>query len=661
MKLFIKVILTLLLINTKFSLAQTEPKGKYDDVDFYSLDPFTFINLSATNDNGSIGDNQSYQLLSLVNMYQTTGDRAYLIKCIKYSFRLMEVRNTSHLWSEINKMYSTRFYQDALIVLPMSKMVHIIKMGNLNKETFPASNIIETSESNLSITNFNYQNFNTYGEFADWLAGQIEWVYTTYNDYYDTDNGFRDGSSTASALSMNLQAPMAAGMLYLGHAYINNTTAGINSTAWLECAYAVGSLYRSNPHLINFCTSQTYNENIFKLNTAYNFYYWFHHGWSFTLDQNCPGIQNQPDIDKNLEFTEDISHGIQDLFVPLAFVDIYGINNGYFDEVDMVRWRNTFSHAIYAGNGNFHNTISGADDHNYPCSRGLPPESNSDYALACDLNFHKPTALAWAPLASWDAAANSSPDTYDITNNLYYDEFESNGSITALASFGLAAFVEQKQNRGCTDLYLKNRRLPYNQDFSAGNSIIIDPLRNNPDDASHHSFADPIITEQTFTIESGVTSNIYAGYEVVLKNGATIKAGSDVRIYTDPTLLTACQNGERLSQSSENSNEARSSYIKPYAGVNKKLNEVTSVPQNTARPVKLNFNIAPNPNTGSFTLTTNLSNSNVSITNILGEVVYSTQSNSSANEINLSGKSKGIYFVNVKGENVNEITKAVIE
>lgn len=72
-----------------------------------------------------------------------------------------------------------------------------------------------------------------------------------------------------------------------------------------------------------------------------------------------------------------------------------------------------------------------------------------------------------------------------------------------------------------------------------------------------------------------------------------------------------------------------------------------------------NFVIKPNPNNGIFTIMTNYSN--ISIANILGEIIYSNKSTNTINEIDLSSQSKGIYFITVKDKGVSETKKVIIE
>lgn len=72
--------------------------------------------------------------------------------------------------------------------------------------------------------------------------------------------------------------------------------------------------------------------------------------------------------------------------------------------------------------------------------------------------------------------------------------------------------------------------------------------------------------------------------------------------------------------------------------------------------------IIPNPNNGVFTITKHNSlKTSISITNVLGEVIYSNQFGNTYNEIDLSNQSKGIYFISIKGEGMSETKKVIIE
>jgi len=74
------------------------------------------------------------------------------------------------------------------------------------------------------------------------------------------------------------------------------------------------------------------------------------------------------------------------------------------------------------------------------------------------------------------------------------------------------------------------------------------------------------------------------------------------------------------------------------------------------------FQIYPNPGNGNFTLQTivqQFHNSTVIISNILGEKISEQKIASSKTEINLSGQTSGIYFVQLKNDK-QTITKKLV-
>lgn len=72
------------------------------------------------------------------------------------------------------------------------------------------------------------------------------------------------------------------------------------------------------------------------------------------------------------------------------------------------------------------------------------------------------------------------------------------------------------------------------------------------------------------------------------------------------------------------------------------------------------FNIGPNPNSGIFTISRRTNGlTKVTVTNVLGEIFFETQSYSTETLIDLSTKSKGVYFINISNDN-RSITKKII-
>lgn len=72
--------------------------------------------------------------------------------------------------------------------------------------------------------------------------------------------------------------------------------------------------------------------------------------------------------------------------------------------------------------------------------------------------------------------------------------------------------------------------------------------------------------------------------------------------------------------------------------------------------------IFPNPSNGKFTIKgINNQSLQITISNLLGQIIYATQSSSYLTEIDLSKERKGIYFVTVKGTDFSRSIKVIVE
>ena len=74
----------------------------------------------------------------------------------------------------------------------------------------------------------------------------------------------------------------------------------------------------------------------------------------------------------------------------------------------------------------------------------------------------------------------------------------------------------------------------------------------------------------------------------------------------------------------------------------------------------LDFIIYPNPNTGNFIVEGVKSNSDLTVTDMLGQIVYYTKVNSDKLELNLS-LSKGVYFIKIESGEKNVIKKIIVK
>jgi len=76
---------------------------------------------------------------------------------------------------------------------------------------------------------------------------------------------------------------------------------------------------------------------------------------------------------------------------------------------------------------------------------------------------------------------------------------------------------------------------------------------------------------------------------------------------------------------------------------------------------KLPINIYPNPNSGRFTIKNDMTNYDLRIYNILGELIYCVNTSSTKTDIDMSDKPKGLYFVRAVSEKESMTKKIITE
>lgn len=70
--------------------------------------------------------------------------------------------------------------------------------------------------------------------------------------------------------------------------------------------------------------------------------------------------------------------------------------------------------------------------------------------------------------------------------------------------------------------------------------------------------------------------------------------------------------------------------------------------------------IYPNPNTGTFTITTKENNYTLIITTVLGKNIYQSEIKNQKSEIDISKQPNGVYFINIKTEKGTVSRKLII-
>ena len=140
-----------------------------------------------------------------------------------------------------------------------------------------------------------------------------------------------------------------------------------------------------------------------------------------------------------------------------------------------------------------------------------------------------------------------------------------------------------------------------------------------------------IISKQE--IPTDVTTTYKAGEEIVLEDGFHAQAGSNFHAKIEE--YTECITPPRSNSPSQNNNQ------------NEELIDQESKFQSIHNQFIYEFNLLPNPNSGTFQIETNFPLSDLShlkITNTLGVTVYETK-NLASNEIQLPNSVSGLYFV----------------
>lgn len=522
---------------------------------------------TSTNDDDEIyGDGMCHVLEGYITMYETTKDKAYLYKFILESLCMMGNRNDYAEVEPIPRWDAKSLYKNGNIIAPFARFVHFVK----NNPELYSTVLYQFSE--IANNSFSVQ-FNTFGEYANWLqdrCGETLWWFTS-NGYWIAD-GFRKSTTATIPAEINMQSGFGRALLYIGLV--------ANEPAFLDKAMVLANKYKSNLSLSDPCEHKSFNNPVFQI-TPDNSYQWYHRGWQVEK-KNCWSNKfpfhhtNVDDYSKYTEFKEDISHGAPVTWLPNDFLKYQP--NTPFNQTDMVRFKNMFAKRIYAGNGNFHNAVDGTDN----------PVSCTNCGTDLPINYfiYEFTPLSYIYLSRYDDLETTSPTVYKIVMEDYLSKISGKSSLSnvygGMANKGHAEVVQEQWRRECTNLTLYNRKVVYDQDFFAKNTLEIAPQKTDYlHQQNDYSFAEPKITENTFEIENGVKTTITAGKEIVLKPGTHIKAGANVHLKIDPFL---CQDSESGIQ--QNSDVAKS--------INLKLDDTTQI-MVIDKVVKSELLIFPNP------------------------------------------------------------------
>lgn len=588
------------------------------------------------------GDGMARILEGYITMYQITGDKAYLYKFVLQSLCIIEERpdysidNTKQpRWA-----YDPFMYLDGQIIAALSKFAYFVKFEEPFLIEEPIYQFDELNplkyERNTCFCNRFDINFIKFGQYADWLINRVcetlDWYLS--NGYWDNNLGFKEKPDDIAAAQINMQIGFSRALLFVG-LYNENIY-------YLDKAKIISSLFKSNIKFFDFCRLKSYKAPVF-IQTSDNSYWWYHNGWRIPYHK-C--IIRSKSYSGYTEYIEDISHGIN---VTWLFLDFFKYQpNTIFTIDDMIRLRNMFSKHIYNGNNGFYNSVLGTDGPVYPTY-------NLYYSV---LNF--------MPFSKYDGADATAipPNVYDIIMEYYYMYIANHNILPDLQYYnggfsvkGQAEIVQSQWEHECTNLTLYNRKIIYNQDFYAKSTLTISPQQYDYlHQTNNESFAEPLITQNIFTVDSGTIVNMIAGEKIILKHGTHIKAGSRFRAYIDPLL---CMNYESRSITSENNHNMNDIDNKSIF-----LNDSSLI--FTDKIESYNIDISPNPFTDYIDIYLILNEScNISlkIINIYGNVIYFKdnvylEKNNYNINIPCYGFSPGLYNLIILIN--NEITKTKI-
>ncbi len=478
------------------------------------------------------GEQVGYFLEGYLRMYETTRDKAYLVRFINLALKAMAWRNSDFYFTGESVGDNEVGYMDGVMLWPLAHFVHLVlaESNDLAEEVIP-DGIITYQTSTVSVNVLPYNSSHTYASLATWFMYRcMETMEARLAAHWSTESAFcHDGGNICA---VNKQAGFAGALLYFGHlGTVNSTYSGLLS--YLDKGAVLAAMVSGDepddrcncieggPVLIPFSNNS----------------YWWHHNALRYKRRNCPFIcwgdvgwaVQEVNLENHHEFVEDISHGVIVLVIP-TLSNRFGLYTGgsypFLDE-DLIRFRNAFTKHVSIWDGtewNFKNAVDGSNGPVYHCENcsTYPPEGTFKYA-----------SLAWMPLHAYDGSvgAASGPDVYDIVSQFYNAKvFPTPGVLSGgLDHYGVAEVVAAQWEHECFNLTLFNRDLVYDQDFAAKAVLRVDAFGEEG-----ASFADPVITEPRFTVNDGIRSQFRAGAAVVWEPGFEAAYGSIVEAVIDP-------------------------------------------------------------------------------------------------------------------------------
>jgi len=673
MKFIITIILIYLIVVNSFAqnaFSTYQIKEQFDAHEKVIVGYPTYHYLNSTRTDSSsinhLGDRMPYVLESYIKMYETTKDKAYLIRFIHHAIGMQEERGAPDSDIDVGSQYSfsNYMYHNGLICWAFAHFVHLVKMEE------PALNTLALPPNIILYNSFGFygsNQWNTYGAFAEWLRIRTEETldYFTYEAGYWADDTRcyipeyeLSKVKTARAQSVNQQAGFACALFYLG--LTDPNTDYLHKAAEIAKAYKgividQGCKQKKNG---KWKVSGTAPRLVTVTLSSNNSYIWKSAGWRI---EHC----GERHGDKPDDY-EDLAHGIQTLIFPMAIHNKLESNDVMlFDDTDMERYSNTFSENVfgqYSGScPNIHGGVDGDDVIAYR----INDKGVHDYDGLNNSNMLQ-AALAWMHFYKFNPATPPY-DVYSIIMNLYDCRFKNNRSAIDVGQsyYGLSEVVKAQWEKECNDLILYNRKVVYNQDFFAKGNLTVAPAQITDANYTASSFADPIITDQKFTVEAGTNVKMRAGTKIILKHGFHAKQGSNFRAYIDPSL-NVCNSQvaakrdleyEEIPSNKENEQSNDTTLIT--------LNQNTEDRIQETEEKTTTFKIYPNPSNGTFNIEmrgerSEASKASIKIMNLLGQTIYKSEIKSAHQQIDLSAHPIGIYILHLQTEN-EIITRKIIK
>ncbi len=361
-----------------------------------------------------LGSTLSGSLDALLVMYEATCDKKYLYEFMRKATLVQHARADKFPGTPLPDPY---WFKD---VVPwhgrvLTAMTHFVVM--VEEKSIAHLNLPPVHPSNPN----EFNGFTTVGEFAEWINTSNQQVldFLMLHFWRGTGNecmckphecpdtraeiqrscqlGQCDSHTEKEIMEVNLQAPFGTSLLY---AYLANRD---------RTDYGVKVVRMARAYLIDY-------GGIFDSVQGSNAYVWYHNGWQLERDNRWAEWKHKTDqgIEKMWYA------GGLDLEFPVLYnkyySDITGVitNNQYFEDYQMVRFKNTFSRLIYR----WYDTPISATYNNgdtFNENVGGPPGNNLAPAQRAAKN--------WIPLCKFDNTPGSMGDgVYEILMEFYINK-----------------------------------------------------------------------------------------------------------------------------------------------------------------------------------------------------------------------------------------------